>query len=383
MPEKGLAMKYQFSDLSQSDVLLIAKKEQTNLAKTYHFKHLDFLNLVIPDRYLAWEIEYQPEDSMKKAALRKAVDEYNQYLQALEAIPGFLDEFIVRGKCISREFVEKHWSAATAETVFSLKPFCFETDLLIIDGFLFDKSISCRYQVEIEGNVSSIPVGSPWDQYPETIGKCIAIWNWADNGHDFCYDLWWLESGRYLIEPDDDETYYAFNDYEQIRDEEPEPQLVRIFKKIERSGYLRTYTIRPESYDPMWVYYGKSDGSMDIALIDPSFSDNHLLTLQTNLLFWAPVEKSRYYFLTDRKEAQYLSERPGTLGGHDGLKIYGKLNCPSALKHIEKAKEKYIRHRVFFENEETAVEAGYRPCAVRMPEEYRKWKSLTDGTHQK
>ena len=114
-------MKYQFSDLSQSDVLLIAKKEQTNLAKTYHFKHLDFLNLVIPDRYLAWEIEYQPEDSMKKAALRKAVDEYNQYLQALEAIPGFLDEFIVRGKCISREFVEKHWSAATAQ-IYSSTP---------------------------------------------------------------------------------------------------------------------------------------------------------------------------------------------------------------------------------------------------------------------
>ena len=81
MLEKGLAMKYEFSDLSQSDVLLIAKKEQTNLAKTYRFKHLDYLNLVIPDRYLAWEIEYQPEDSVKKAALRKAVDEYNQYLQ--------------------------------------------------------------------------------------------------------------------------------------------------------------------------------------------------------------------------------------------------------------------------------------------------------------
>lgn len=29
---------------------------------------------------------------------------------------------------------------------------------------------------------------------------------------------------------------------------------------------------------------------------------------------------------------------------------------------------------VFFFNEETAIEAGYRPCAICMPEEYSQWK---------
>jgi methylphosphotriester-DNA--protein-cysteine methyltransferase len=30
---------------------------------------------------------------------------------------------------------------------------------------------------------------------------------------------------------------------------------------------------------------------------------------------------------------------------------------------------------VFFADEQTAVEAGYRPCAVCMPEEYARWKA--------
>lgn len=34
----------------------------------------------------------------------------------------------------------------------------------------------------------------------------------------------------------------------------------------------------------------------------------------------------------------------------------------------------YIDHRVFFADEQTAISAGYRPCAVCMPREYGEWK---------
>ena len=57
---------------------------------------------------------------------------------------------------------------------------------------------------------------------------------------------------------------------------------------------------------------------------------------------------------------QYFSKIPGTLGGNKKLKIYGKLDCYSALNWIKKGK--YVNNRVFFENEEKAIEAGYRPC---------------------
>jgi methylated-DNA-[protein]-cysteine S-methyltransferase len=68
----------------------------------------------------------------------------------------------------------------------------------------------------------------------------------------------------------------------------------------------------------------------------------------------------------------YESPTPGTLGGHRRSKGYGRLDCRAALHWI--AKGHYVKHRVFFADEETAVAAGYRPCAVCMPERYAEWK---------
>lgn len=69
---------------------------------------------------------------------------------------------------------------------------------------------------------------------------------------------------------------------------------------------------------------------------------------------------------------EYLSDIPGTLGGNKKLKIYGRLDCPSAKRWIDKGK--YISNRVFFENEAVAIATGYRPCAICMPNEYKEWK---------
>ena len=76
----------------------------------------------------------------------------------------------------------------------------------------------------------------------------------------------------------------------------------------------------------------------------------------------------------DRKT--YKSNEPGMFGGHKKLKIYGHLDCPSALRYIEKGQ--YVKHRVFFKDEETAIAAGFRPCAKCMPEEYKCWKEKWD-----
>ena len=78
-----------------------------------------------------------------------------------------------------------------------------------------------------------------------------------------------------------------------------------------------------------------------------------------------------YKLINDKGEG-YLSDIPGTLGGNKRLKIYGRLDCPSANRWIEKGY--YVSDRVFFEDEETAIKAGYRPCAVCMRKEYEEWK---------
>lgn len=80
--------------------------------------------------------------------------------------------------------------------------------------------------------------------------------------------------------------------------------------------------------------------------------------------------KKDYKLLT--KSGTVLSKIPGTMGANKKLKIYGKLDCQSALNWIKKGY--YVDNRVFFESEEVAQELGYRPCGVCMKKEYKIWK---------
>ena len=75
------------------------------------------------------------------------------------------------------------------------------------------------------------------------------------------------------------------------------------------------------------------------------------------------------YKLIGRDGKPYMSSEPGTMGGHRKLKIYGRLDCPSALRYIAKG-----QHRVFFADEETAIVAGYRPCGICMELQFSEWK---------
>ncbi|CCF98470.1 MULTISPECIES: Ada metal-binding domain-containing protein [Ralstonia solanacearum species complex] len=68
----------------------------------------------------------------------------------------------------------------------------------------------------------------------------------------------------------------------------------------------------------------------------------------------------------------YESPVPGTLGGHRRTRLYGRLDCRAARRAI--ARGGYVRHRVFFLTEADARAAGYRPCAVCLPQAYAAWK---------
>ncbi|WP_338762338.1 Ada metal-binding domain-containing protein [Nocardia vulneris] len=80
------------------------------------------------------------------------------------------------------------------------------------------------------------------------------------------------------------------------------------------------------------------------------------------------------YTLLDGAGRPYRSPTPGRYGGHRRGKLYGRLDCPSALRAL--ARGAYRAHRVFFADEATALSAGYRPCAVCLPERYATWKAL-------
>jgi Metal binding domain of Ada len=86
------------------------------------------------------------------------------------------------------------------------------------------------------------------------------------------------------------------------------------------------------------------------------------------------------YKLIGRDGRPYLSEAPGTLGGHRRTKVYGRLDCPGAALWI--AKGHYVKHRVFFADEAIAIAAGYRPCARCLPATYAEWKRSSGAVRQ-
>ena len=168
---------------------------------------------------------------------------------------------------------------------------------------------------------------------------------------------------------------YAFDAYEEVRNLEPEPQFLRVFHKLESLRYLRAYTLCTQERSPAWTDAAKSDGTIDVALLSKKFTGNALLREQMRLLLELDAAEAdvKKYFLTDTNRHQYLSSVPGQFGGHLELKIYGRMDCPSANRYIQKGQ--YVQHRVFFSDEETARRAGFHPCGVCMREEHKIWKA--------
>ncbi|WP_349774739.1 Ada metal-binding domain-containing protein [Microvirga terrae] len=85
----------------------------------------------------------------------------------------------------------------------------------------------------------------------------------------------------------------------------------------------------------------------------------------------AQEPRSMHYKLLNAQRKIYLTEAPGTLGGYRPNRIYGRLDCPSALRHL--ASGQYAKHRVFFADEATAIAAGFRPCGVCMKARHELW----------
>jgi methylphosphotriester-DNA--protein-cysteine methyltransferase len=83
--------------------------------------------------------------------------------------------------------------------------------------------------------------------------------------------------------------------------------------------------------------------------------------------------------MTPVQRVTRAGEKYGTLGGNRRSRIYGRLDCPSALRALA-AGGPYARYRVFFVDEAEAVAAGFRPCAVCLPAEYNRWRAKAMAT---
>ena len=86
---------------------------------------------------------------------------------------------------------------------------------------------------------------------------------------------------------------------------------------------------------------------------------------------------TRKYTLLGADGVRYRSDIPGQLGGNGRDHIYGRLDCPSALRAVRQGG--YQKYRVFFADESTAIAAGYRPCGNCLCDKYRVWKATQQG----
>ena len=378
----GASHMYNFyKDIACSDRLIIAQKTKT-VNKPTNYKLQQIKRPGIPNKALALSIYYSGSP-VSAQQIQEDVKQYNDYVSFLNEVPGFITVFTENGLTISKNQALTIWPEEVVKKIFSLNQYYFETPLHVEQDILYDCNFIQAYNVTIADEAIVLPIGKTSSAYPTKILGKTCIWNWINDGHDFTYSLWRLLGERFCQDEETDDedsdenrvTYGIFEDYESCRGNLYIIQFIKIFVKLEKLGYLETYTIKPEAYDVRWCQYGKSDCSIDLALIDENFKKNKLLMEQIELLMWSKPEtlEKPYYFLTDKDNKQFLSDKPAQFGGHRKLKIYGRLDCPSANRYVQQGE--YVKHRVFFQDEATAIAAGYRPCGKCMPEAYKKWKA--------
>ncbi|OTG87449.1 metal-binding protein [Acinetobacter sp. ANC 4558] len=75
-----------------------------------------------------------------------------------------------------------------------------------------------------------------------------------------------------------------------------------------------------------------------------------------------------HQILSDDELYVLLKHQKVILAGNSHLKIYGQLSCRSGKRMQRK-------NRVFFQNEQDALDHGYRPCGHCMKRQYRIWKN--------
>ena len=353
--------------------------------------------------YLGYCTKEEYEERVRP--IREAMEKYNSIVFELWGTPGFQDLLEAKDGILSREQLTDTFGQQIADLALSLKrpPYCFPEFRVRNGCLMVDPEGYYQADLEIESKNIRLSLGAD-SVFPKEINNKICLWNWANYETDFVVEfIDYLDAHKELGLAD---VPSVFNDLECYNDwrgtGRPAVTLVNcILADMEKRGYLERYELFAKNRQDLWARYTDTDnGSVGLCLIDKkAFRDRLLMSRvkalfaacsvqydsENNVSFGALVNKESapypdfshaFYYLQDDSNKTYIARDPGELGGHYKLKIYGCLDCPSANRYL--AKGQYIRHRVFFKDESTAIAAGYRPCAICMPEAYQAWKKAAE-----
>ena len=351
--------------------------------------------------YLGYSVHNDEEFEKAIKEIRADYEKYNSKLKKLWDVDGFKEYFSSKGYYVSEQDVTDKFGEEVADLAMSLyRPSnCFPYivsygEALLLEGttYVADLEFNNRhYEIKINGSSEG---------YPKEIDDKYCLWNWNSNGTDYSVDFAVLISEKYhnLF---DGGILESFDYYDQWRGEDgmtANKMMNIVFDELEKWGYLSRYRVLANNMHGVWNYYTSlDDNSVGLYLVDKKAFKDELLIARINALFEACsieyddddnaqkgslIDDSTddvnfdepFYYLQDSSNKTYISRNKGVYGGHNKLKIYGRLDCPSANRYV--AKGEYFNHRVFFTNEETAISAGYRPCGVCMKEKYKEWKKI-------
>lgn len=366
------------------------KVENFSLPDNYSIERIEG-RIPFAKDYLPWAILTRRPDDPVRRKLAAQIEQYNRVVDAINTTPDFLPFFISNGLMLTRDQIQGRWSDDFADLLFSLENYLFDQRLYANAQWFFSSDCSPKYSFVVQGDIIHFEIKNSviHYSYPST-SRYSYIWNPTDDERDMTFWLWCELDHKKLLpdrecEEDAFDRYVDYECYEQGKDSMvyPDPRLVKCLDLLEKFGYLKTYSIHPADEHPCWTIGMKSDYSVDLALFDKKAFTDSLMKEKIRLITACSLGQleSPIYFLTNSKDQRYISNAPGQFGGHNKLKIYGRLDCHYAIRHV--AGGKYIKYRVFFEDEETAIAAGYRPCSVCMKEAYREWKyesNLTEKT---
>lgn len=331
-------------DLYESDKL---KAILISDNKPLELKKYDYDNIMYEKMSDAWSLGFKKEDSPEIIEVKKQIEDYNNYIDKLNEIPDFLDIFKKNNYMLSVQTALSIWPKETVKTIFNRKKYIFKTQLFVYDKYLFNLDYEPQYEVTIDDERIQFKVASESTDSPLKTDKNYLFWGYYGSDlRDVTYYAWCVFDdlkicpGWYSDETIEEleKNYAYFDAYEQARYdiEYPDPNILRCLKLLKDYGYFKLYHVCDDTNRPLWRLRNKPDGTIDLGFLDKTFVDDKLMMKKLKVLLWASEEniKTKKYFLVDANNDLYLSDEPGILGGHDKLKIYGELNCPSANRAL-------------------------------------------------
>lgn len=256
------------------------------------FEKVNLENLMLINRSLAWALN----NDKGTQSIQSQIDEYNQYVTKLEQNKDFYAYMEKSSFCLRKQELVKMLGKETAQTVFPLKQYPFETPLVVQADFFLPLGFPVTCRATVHGETVAFTVAESSEGYPSqsTNGSHLYLWDWSWDLRDFTAYLYEIFDSLGMIPDDTDEEgdsrydYGHYECYEQGREvmDVPNENLLACLATLEEAGYLTIYALTCPQAQGWFVCRGRQDESIGLATLDAQFSKDLSLMkfLQTLLI---------------------------------------------------------------------------------------------------